>query len=289
MADEAHEQISVAAPPDRCWAVATDYERYPEWAKDVKHAAVLERDAQGRGKRVEYRVAGLGRSIRYVLSYDYGEAPEAFSWELVEGDVLRRLDGRYGFEAEDSGTRVTYDLVVDVAIPLPRLIRRRAAGMIMGTALRELKKEAEPMSGPLHDVRAHPDAEPEPASQPGVEPEVEPTTPPLRDVSEPVADTIDWADSMGPSAGAADEPGPGLPPPTAIESVVSALLEAGPEVAEHVVRSAQELLLAAQCVVDAVSDAVREQQDVRRDRATADDDSSEPTDAEILRHLDVAE
>lgn len=143
MAEEAHERISVAVAPDRCWEVATDYERYPTWAKDVKHAAVLDRDDEGRGRRVEYRVAGFGRSIRYVLEYDYGEAPRAFSWKLLEGDMLRRLDGRYGFEAEDGGTRVTYDLTIDLAMPLPGLIKRRAAGMIMGTALRELKKEAE--------------------------------------------------------------------------------------------------------------------------------------------------
>jgi hypothetical protein len=143
MPDEAHERISVAAPPERCWAIATDYERYPEWAKDVKHVAVLERDGENRGNKVEYRVAGLGRSIHYVLQYDYGEAPQAFSWKLIEGDILRQLDGRYGFEADGEGTRVTYDLTIDVAIPLPGLIKRRAAGMIMGTALRELKKEAE--------------------------------------------------------------------------------------------------------------------------------------------------
>ena len=143
MPDEAHERISVAAAPERCWAIATDYERYPEWAKDVKHVAVLERDAEGRGSKVEYRVAGLGRSIHYVLQYDYAEAPQAFSWKLIEGDILRQLDGRYGFEADGEGTRVTYDLTIDVAIPMPGLIKRRAAGMIMGTALRELKKEAE--------------------------------------------------------------------------------------------------------------------------------------------------
>lgn len=143
VAEEAHERVSVAVPPDRCWAVAVDFERYPTWAKDVKHAAVLERDDEGRGSRVEYRVAGLGRSIHYVLGYDYSEAPSAFSWKLIEGDLLRRLDGRYGFEAENDGTRVTYDLTIDLAMPLPGLIKRRAAGMIMGTALRELKKEAE--------------------------------------------------------------------------------------------------------------------------------------------------
>jgi hypothetical protein len=143
MAEEAHENITVDASQECCWIVATDFERYPSWAKDVKQVEILERDSEGRGAKVEYRVAGLGRSIRYVLSYDYADAPNAFSWKLLEGDILRRLDGRYGFEEEGNGTRVTYDLTVDVSIPLPGLVKRRAAGMIMGTALKELKKEAE--------------------------------------------------------------------------------------------------------------------------------------------------
>ena len=66
-----------------------------------------------------------------------------------------------------------------------------------------------------------------------------------------------------------DAPAPELAP-TAVESLVNALLDAGPEVAEHVVRSAQELLLAAQTVVDAAQRAVAEQQALRRpaDRPT---------------------
>jgi ribosome-associated toxin RatA of RatAB toxin-antitoxin module len=143
MADEAHEHTTVGAPPDRCYAVAVDFERYPEWARDVKEVTVLERDAEGRSARVEYRVAGLGQSIHYLLEYDYGDAPDSFSWQLVESDKLRQLDGRYGFEPEGTGTRVAYDLTIDVAIPLPGLIKRQAARMIISTALRELKKEAE--------------------------------------------------------------------------------------------------------------------------------------------------
>jgi len=61
---------------------------------------------------------------------------------------------------------------------------------------------------------------------------------------------------------APEPPGPGLPPPSALESLVNALLESGPEVAEHVVRAAQELLLAAQAVVDAAERAVEEQRDL---------------------------
>ncbi len=102
----------------------------------MKHAAVLERDGEGRGSRVEYRVAGLGRSIHYVLGYDYGEAPTRSRGSSSRATCSVSFDGRYGFEAENDGTRVTYDLTIDLSMPLPGLIKRRAAGMIMGTALR---------------------------------------------------------------------------------------------------------------------------------------------------------
>lgn len=143
MADEAHEHITVGAAPARCYEVASSFERYPEWARDVKDVTVLQRDDEGRAAQVEFRVAGLGQSIRYVLEYDYADAPAAFAWRLVDSDKLRSLDGRYGFEAQGDGTRVAYDLAIDVAIPLPGLIKRQAARMIVATALKELKHESE--------------------------------------------------------------------------------------------------------------------------------------------------
>ena len=36
-----------------------------------------------------------------------------------------------------------YDLAVELAVPLPGLVKRRAAGLIMGSALKELKKQVE--------------------------------------------------------------------------------------------------------------------------------------------------
>ncbi|HWS44374.1 MAG TPA: SRPBCC family protein [Acidimicrobiia bacterium] len=143
MTETASERIRVEAPPDRCWDVAVDFESYPEWVRDVKEARILERDAEGRGRRVEFRAAALGKSIRYILEYDYSEAPHAFSWKFVEGDMLRRLDGTYRFEGDGGSTRVHYDLAVDLAVPLPGLVKRRAAGLIMGSALKELKKQVE--------------------------------------------------------------------------------------------------------------------------------------------------
>ncbi len=79
------------------------------------------------------------------------------------------------------------------------------------------------------------------------------------------------------------EPGAGLGPPTAVESLVGALLEAGPEVAEHVVKAAQELLLAVQAIVDAADRAVQEQQSLRTQRPEPDDGRAASDDS--VRHL----
>ena len=144
MTETANERIRIDAPADRCWDVAVDFESYSEWVRDVKEVRTLERDADGLATRVEYRAAALGKSVRYILEYDYSDAPHSFSWKFVEGDMLRRLDGSYRFEPEGpSSTRVHYQLAVELAVPLPGLVKRRAAGLIMGSALKELKKQVE--------------------------------------------------------------------------------------------------------------------------------------------------
>jgi hypothetical protein len=143
MPDTTHEEIVVAASPAMCFGVAADFEEYPTWASDVKDVTVVERDADGRGARVAYVASALGRSIRYTLDYDWTQAPAAFSWTLVEGDMVRAIDGRYGFAADPGGTRVTYDLSIDLAVPLPGMVKRRAAALISNAALNDLKRVAE--------------------------------------------------------------------------------------------------------------------------------------------------
>jgi uncharacterized membrane protein len=147
MADEARESIHVEAPPEQCYAVAIDFDRYPDWATDVKAIEVLERDAEGRGTRVRYEISALGKTIGYVLAYDYADAPGGFSWELEKADYLKRLDGAYRFDAADGGTRVGYVLTVDVTLPLPGFMKRAAAGMIVDNAMKQLKRYVEAGGG----------------------------------------------------------------------------------------------------------------------------------------------
>ena len=76
MVDSASETELIAASAEKCFDVAIDVERYPEWAPDVKEALVRERDSQNRPVLVEYRASALGRSTNYTLKYDYANAPK---------------------------------------------------------------------------------------------------------------------------------------------------------------------------------------------------------------------
>ena len=146
MADQATERIVISASPERCEAVALDVERYPEWAADIKEVTVAERDDQGRASRVTFRAAAYGRSTTYTLAYDHSGAPERLAWELLEGDIMKRLDGSYQFlpvDGDADSTEVVYELVVELLIPLPGFVKRRAESKIMNTALRELKARVE--------------------------------------------------------------------------------------------------------------------------------------------------
>jgi uncharacterized membrane protein len=143
MTDQTTEHTTIDASPQECFHVAADFEQYPVWARDIKEATVLDRDAEGRATRVAYRAAAMGRSARYTLAYDYARAPHQLSWQLVEGDVVRRLDGAYAFDANDGRTDVIYHLDVELRVPMPGFVKRRVESRILTTALRELKRRVE--------------------------------------------------------------------------------------------------------------------------------------------------
>jgi ribosome-associated toxin RatA of RatAB toxin-antitoxin module len=139
----ASESIVVNASPLAVYQVVTDFERYDDWVGDLKRIEVLERDDQDRPLEVEFRAAAFGRSTTYTLRYDYSRAPQQLSWRQVEGDLTETLDGEYRFEPAGEGTKVTYDLEVELLVPIPAFIKSRAAYRIQTQALRELKARAE--------------------------------------------------------------------------------------------------------------------------------------------------
>ena len=148
MTDQATERVEIDATPEACFAVAVDFERYPEWASDIKEATILVHDDDGRGGDVAFRVAAMGRSSSYTLRYSYGSNPLRLSWRLIEGDVMERIDGEYEFVpiGDGSGCEVSYYLSIDLLVPLPGFVKRRAEAKVLHTAIDDLKKRVESTS-----------------------------------------------------------------------------------------------------------------------------------------------
>lgn len=146
MAEHASEHIDIDAPLDAVHATLLAFERYPEWARDLREVEVLARDAEGRGTRVRFRAAALGRSASYTLHYDHSAAPNRLPWALEDGDVVRELDGAYVLESIDGDparTRVTWSLDLELLVPLPAFVKRRVETLIVKAALPELKAHVE--------------------------------------------------------------------------------------------------------------------------------------------------
>ncbi len=148
------ERTMIQATPQQLFNILIDFEDYPSWSADIKAVQVLTRDAEGRGTKVAYRAAAFGRSTSLTLVYDYTEAPERLSWYQESGDLTRCYQGSYSFEAAEDAdgadgadggdeTEVVYQLNVDLKVPLPGFVKRRAEGRLGIKILRELKARAE--------------------------------------------------------------------------------------------------------------------------------------------------
>ena len=145
MSDHATQRTITNASPQQCFDVVTDFERYPEWASDIKSASIVARDEEGRGGDVQFRAAAMGRSTTYTLRYYYGSNPLRVAWRQIEGDITSKIEGEYEFNPVEEGTKteVVYHLAADLAILIPGFVKRRAESRIVRAALEDLSSRVE--------------------------------------------------------------------------------------------------------------------------------------------------
>ncbi|MET7762076.1 SRPBCC family protein [Streptomyces sp. NPDC005355] len=144
MAEHTSSSITIEAAPADVMEVIADFDRYPEWSGEVKEADVLTKDERGRGEQVRMVLDAGAIKDDYTLEYSW-TGDDQVSWSLVKSQMLRALDGSYRLAALDDGksTEVTYQLTVDVKIPMLGMIKRKAEKVIIDRALAGLKKRVE--------------------------------------------------------------------------------------------------------------------------------------------------
>lgn len=144
MAEHTSSSITIEAAPADVMEVIADFDRYPEWSGEVKEADVLTKDDHGRAEKVRMLLDAGAIKDDYTLEYTWTGGNQV-SWSLVKSQMLRSLDGSYKLAPLDSGkrTEVTYQLTVDVKIPMLGMIKRKAEKVIIDRALAGLKKRVE--------------------------------------------------------------------------------------------------------------------------------------------------
>ncbi|MCB5910670.1 SRPBCC family protein [Streptomyces pinistramenti] len=144
MAEHTSSSITIAAAPAEVMGVIADFGRYPEWTGEVKEAEVLAKDGRGRAEQVRLVLDAGAIKDDHTLAYTWTGDHEV-SWSLVKSQMLRSLDGSYRLAAVNggAGTEVTYQLTVDVKIPMLGMIKRKAEKVIIDRALDGLKKRVE--------------------------------------------------------------------------------------------------------------------------------------------------
>ena len=121
--DQTSASINIAAKPDEVMVVLADFEHYPDWVDSMKSAEVLT-VAGGEAKTVRMVLDHTLVKDDYVLAYDW--KPRAVSWKLIEGNLLKAMDGSYALKPNGAGTTVTYTLTVDINMPMIGMFKRKA-------------------------------------------------------------------------------------------------------------------------------------------------------------------
>ncbi len=144
MAEQTTSSISIAASAAEVMAVIADLEAYPEWTASVREVEILTvYEDDDRPAEARFVLDAGAIKDTYTLAYEWDD-DEQVRWTLVNGGLLRALDGSYTLtEGPDGQTDVIYQLTVDVAIPMLGMMKRKAEKVIIDTALKELKKRVE--------------------------------------------------------------------------------------------------------------------------------------------------
>jgi ribosome-associated toxin RatA of RatAB toxin-antitoxin module len=144
MADRTESSISVDASPAKVMGVIADFDSYPEWTGAVKETEVRATGPAGRPTEVWFNLDAGAIKDQYTLAYTW-KGDQEVRWSLIEAvQIVKAMDGAYLLaDNGDGSTTVTYQLAVDVKIPMLGMIKRKAEKVIIDTALKELKKRVE--------------------------------------------------------------------------------------------------------------------------------------------------
>jgi len=139
MATSDSREVVIEASPDEILDVIADVGSTPSWSSQYQSAEVLDSYDDGRPRQVKMKVKSAGISDEQVVEYTWSD--DKVSWTLVSAGQLKAQDASYTLTRNGDKTMVTFDITVDLSVPLPGFVLKRAMKGAMETATDGLRKQ----------------------------------------------------------------------------------------------------------------------------------------------------
>lgn len=139
MATSDSREVVIEATPEEILDVIADVEATPTWSPQYQKAEILDRYPDGRPKQVEMTVKAAGLTDVMVIEYTWSD--NGVTWTLVSSGQLKAQDAGYTLTPDGDKTRVKFDMLIDLSIPMPGFILKRTLKGGMETATDGLRKQ----------------------------------------------------------------------------------------------------------------------------------------------------
>lgn len=144
MSESSTSTVEVSAPLEEVAAKLTAIAGYPEWLSSIKKVEVIESDTEGRATKADVSIDAGVMKDRATLSYDWSKAPQEITFSIDDADLMTTMDGKYTLKALDADTTlVTYELGVELSLPVPRMMVSKTEKTTIDQALKELQAQFE--------------------------------------------------------------------------------------------------------------------------------------------------
>lgn len=144
MSDLSSGTIIIDAPIGEVQGALFELAKYPEWSTSIKSVEVITSDDQGRLTTGKFVIDAGMMKDRVTLDYDWSETPAKLSFSFNDADLLTGMEGSYSIKKiDEETTEVTYEMGVEISMPIPAMMRKKAEQATIDQALQQLKSHLE--------------------------------------------------------------------------------------------------------------------------------------------------
>jgi ribosome-associated toxin RatA of RatAB toxin-antitoxin module len=131
-------EVVIEATPKQILDVIADVEATPTWASQYQGAEIVDTHDDGRPRRVKMRIKSAGIADELLVEYTWTD--HSATWTLLSARALKSQVGKYTVTPDGDKTRLRFDISVDLLVPLPGFLLKKAMKGAVETATEGLRK-----------------------------------------------------------------------------------------------------------------------------------------------------